>query len=382
MAPGSRIDERTEARREFRQATGLTYENGMPRVSADFLLRAAAVAGQAATILLTWPLWNVRHFSLDPPSPPLLPAFAWMPQWPMGAALLASLVLVIAWPRVGIWLHAALLTLAMLMDQTRMQPECVSFVLLMVGSLEAAGAKLIGRAHLLALWFFAGFHKLFSPGYYAGVMPFLLGPFSAKLPATTYHVMGGAGALFEMSLAVMAIIPHTRRYAAAFGAVMHSVLFLWLAIALRWNSAVWGWNAALAVASCALLLPWRSTLIANWQGAGGWARTAATIVLISPIGYYFGLVDAFLAHCVYSNNVPEARVIVPGSDPPTEVFLANLADELNVGLPPVPRLYEQYFEIVGQPGERLVIDDPRWWAKWRGQQRREILKSDGKPPNR
>src|SRR5206468_12969571 len=35
---------------------------------------------------------------------------------------------------------------------------------------------------IFALWFFAGFHKLLSAGYYTGVMRFLLLPFSDHVP--------------------------------------------------------------------------------------------------------------------------------------------------------------------------------------------------------
>ncbi len=227
---------------------------------------------------------------------------------------------------------------------------------------------------MLALWFFAGFHKLFSAGYYSGVMVYLLSPVSSKFSPSVYHTVGAAGALFEMSLAVLAIVPRTRRVAAVLGAAMHGALFLWLAIALRWNSAVWGWNLTLAVASVALLWPWRSQWIVDWRGASVWARAIAALVLLSPIGYYFGLIDAFMAHCVYANNTPEAWIVAAGIDPPTHIFISNMADELNVSVPPSPRLYEQFFDIVALPGDRLVIEDPRWPAIWSGTERREIVK--------
>ena len=304
MAAGSQLDRRTNVRKErpdLRQGKGLTDAFTVRRVSWNVLLRSAAVLGQATTILLTRQLWNVRQYDrfaslthLAPPTPPLLPALNWLPQFPIGELLVASLLVVMFRPRIGVALHAALLTLAMLMDQTRIQPECVSFVLLMVGSLESPGAKLIGRSHLIAMWFFAGFHKLFCAGYYAGVMHFLLTPLSNSFPSplchfppAVYYAIGAPCALFEMALGVMAIVPRTRRIAAVLGAAMHAILFLWLSLAVHWNSAVWSWNLALIVAGFALLWNWKSTLIADWRSVSFAGRAAALFLLLSPIGYYF-----------------------------------------------------------------------------------------------
>jgi hypothetical protein len=262
-----------------------------------------------------------------------------------------------------------------------MQPECVSFALLMVGSLPSPGAKLIGRSHLIALWFFAGIHKLFSAGYYAGVMRFLLLPLSQSLPlptvhlsAVVYYTIGIPCVMFEISLGVLAAVPRTRRIAAVLGAAMHVTLFLWLSLVLHWNSAVWSWNVALIVAGFALLWNWRTTWLADWRSVGPAARAAALFLLLSPIGYYFGLIDGFLAHCVYANNVPEAWIIVPDTEPGlSQIFVSDLDSQINVSVPPAPRLFEQYFQIVGQPGDKLVIYDPRWPAIWSGHEHREIV---------
>jgi hypothetical protein len=72
------------------------------------ILRWIVVAGQAATLLVTYRLWQVRE------SVPHLPLFdlpAWMqfaPLWP----LLASLIAVLVRPLIGIALHSVLLLVA------------------------------------------------------------------------------------------------------------------------------------------------------------------------------------------------------------------------------------------------------------------------------
>ncbi len=47
---------------------------------------------------------------------------------------------------------------------------------------------------------------------------------------------------------------------------------------------------------------------------------------------------------------------------------------LNVAIPPEHRLFEAYFNQVAEPGEKLIIEDPRWWARFQGFDHREIVK--------
>ena len=108
------------------------------------MLRIAAVYAQAATIVITWPVWQVRHYSATAnfPETPNLPAFP-LPQIDMGWLLLCSLVVVLFYPRRGVILHGALLLVAILLDQMRMQPECISLWVLMLGSLDSAGPRFL-----------------------------------------------------------------------------------------------------------------------------------------------------------------------------------------------------------------------------------------------
>ncbi|HEV3418615.1 MAG TPA: hypothetical protein VG056_17465 [Pirellulales bacterium] len=336
------------------------------------VLRFSAVVAQAGTIWITWPLWTARHYDPAQVSPvsPMLPAFP-LPQFDVFPWLLGSLVLVLFAPRWGVVLHGAMLFWAILLDQIRMQPECISLWVLMLGSLNSPGLKLLARSHLIALWFFAGFHKLISPGYYEAVVPFMAGRSPGDSPVAL-QVLGGMAALFEIALAVLAIFPRTRRLCAVVAAPFHLAVSWWLAFHLHWNESVCPWNAAIAVAGFTLIWPWRSSFREDWRDVSRPARVAVAFVLFSPLLFYVGLFDPFMSYCIYSSNVPEAWIVVPGGE--SIPISSLLGPELNVAIPPEHRLFEAYFEQVGQPGDKLIIEDPRWWARFRGYDHREIVK--------
>lgn len=127
---------------------------------------------QAATILLTWPVWQVHRF------PPMLPALP-LPQISSGVILLITLVGILFRPLTGLSLHTAVVLYSILVDQTRLQPEIVSLVILMWGSLAFRSLKILARAHLVSLWFFVGLNKVLSSGYRAN-FKFLHHPFSSS----------------------------------------------------------------------------------------------------------------------------------------------------------------------------------------------------------
>ncbi len=65
----------------------------------------------------------------------------------------------------GIVLHSVTLFYAIITDLTRIQHECFSPVILLWANAASDNAKTIARAHLAAMWFFAGFHKLLAPAF-------------------------------------------------------------------------------------------------------------------------------------------------------------------------------------------------------------------------
>ncbi len=78
--------------------------------------------------------------------------------------------------------------------------------------------------------------------------------------------------------------------------------------------------------------------------------------LLYPLGFYFKVSDAYLSHNLYSSNTAEASICRG----PTGSGLCLTApfftlDTLNVPLPPEPRLFVQWFELICQPEEKLRI---------------------------
>ncbi len=322
--------------------------------------------------MLTWPLWSVRHFNPNqtPMQNPMLPAFD-LPQMEVGWLLLGTLALVLVMPRWGVAFHAIALVWAILLDQWRMQPQFVSIVVLMAGTLDSPGLRLIARSHLISLWFFSGFHKLISPQYYEGVVPFFSGYAKWALPMG-FQIVGAIAPPFEIALAVLAIIPRTRQICAWLAAPFHLGILLWLALKLHWNESVCPWNAALIVAAFALIFPWRTALRADLKPLWRPVKAAVWFMLLSPLLFYVGLLDPFLAYCVYTNNTPEALVVK--ADGRQNWINALPDDRLKVAIPPEHRLFEAYFNQIAEPGDKLIIEDTRWFARLFGWDRREIMK--------
>ena len=337
-------------------------DGSVGQASAALALRCALVAAQAATVLVTWNVWEPRSF------PPLLPLVP-LPGFPAGQAMLASLALVLAWPRVGVPLHALVLALAIVADQSRLQPHVISMATLLWAATGTPGGQVVARASLAALWTYAGVHKLTSPAYYGLSGPWLLAAVWPGGPSWLGPVIAAAVAVTEIFLGCGCFVPRLRTAVAAVAAVFHLATFAVLAGRLQWNTAVWPWNLALAVAGPAVLLAWRGRGFgAEWSAATRVARAAAIALLVLPAGYWLGVVDAFLAHCVYADNRPKAYVCTPFS----RTDLDAICLRLGVALPPAHRLYAPFFRGIGRPGEWLEVEDPRWIAHVRGFARRKI----------
>lgn len=327
--------------------------------------RTLLAAAQVATVVLTWPLWTVRD------SPPNVPLLA-VPRIDAGLPLLAGIAAAWLLPRRGLALQAAILLWAIVSDQCRIQPHMLSMLCLACGTIPGSrGGVLVARGSLVALWFFSGVHKLTSPAFFSGTMPALLSalglPWGARASLACGAAIGGG----EIALAVACILPATRRAVPAAACCVHSLIVLVLSPwGLDWNPEVVPWNVVLAFAGFALVAPWRDPLPgAAWRLAGRPARVAAVLLLLGPVGYWLGLVDAYLAHCLYSNDAPRAFICTPFG----RRDLQLVCHAAGVQVPPAHRLFEPIFLGVGRPGEWLEVEDPRWIAAWCGRSRRTIL---------
>jgi hypothetical protein len=337
---------------------------------AEWAVRAVLVAAQAATVLMTWRVWEPRTH------PPMLP-LVHLPDVHAGWPMLASLAVALPWPRIGVPLHTAVLAVAIVADQSRMQPHLLSLATLLWGTTGWAGGRIVARAGLGALWCYAGIHKATSPPYYTTSGAWMLRAVCPGGPAWLGPVVAAAVAGTEIFLGVGCFVPRIRRAAAVAAVPFHLATFSVLAFRLGWDAPVWPWNLALAVAGPAFLMQWRGPgLGGSYASAGVAARVAAVTLLVLPLGYWLGVVDAFLAHCVYADNRPRAYVCTPFS----RTELDQLCQRLGVALPPAHRHYAPLFRGIGRPGEWLEIEDPRWVARWFGFSRRTISWQDVADP--
>lgn len=337
-----------------------------PAFPIDGALRAILVAAQIATVLVTWRVWGPRS---HPPMLPLVDLPTLHAGWPM----LASLAVVLGWPRIGVPLHSLVLAAAIVADQSRMQPHVISLATLLWGTTGWPGGLVVARAALAALWTYAGIHKLTSPAYYTVSGGWLLRAVWPDGPVWLAPTLAAAVAATEVFLGCGCFVPRLRKTVAVVAAAFHLAAFAVLAFRLQWDMPVWPWNLALAAAGPGLVMPWRGPGLGVERAAAGRpARIAAIVLLLMPAGYWLGVVDAFLAHCVYADNRPKAYVCTPFS----RTDLDGICLRLGVVLPPAHRLYGPFFHGIGRPGEWLEIEDPRWIARQGGFARRKIRWDD------
>jgi hypothetical protein len=135
--------------------------------------------------------------------------------------------------------------------------------------------------------------------------------------------------------------------------VVHAGVLVTL-LASGWNSAVWPWNLALALAPIGLFraAPASATALA-WHAR----RLVPAALLAYPALFYVGLVDAYVSHNLYSSNTAEGYVCA-GDGACGQLAYAPV-DALNVPLPPEPRLYRQWFARACEPGEQLTVESIR-----------------------
>jgi hypothetical protein len=300
-------------------------------------LTVAIASAQAATILLTWPLWQLRE------APPNLPLVA-LPV-PCGALLLATLAPVVRWPLVGAVAHAVALALACLLDVTRFSPAPVSLALLLVTTARPS-AEPIARAHLGALWLWAGVGKLISPAFFASISPAIARALPSWMPAR--ELVGPSLALAEVLLGLLALLsPFAPRRAGAavvvLGPIMHGAALVTLVLA-GLNRGVWAWNAALALLALALF-----HRPATSPSSPGWALVPSVVLWLLPAGYPLGL-HPTLAHQLYTGATPATLTCrAAGCAADTEARAGLSA--LGVPVPPSVGTLRAYFEATCEPGD-------------------------------
>lgn len=374
----------------------------------------------ALTYYKTSKAWGPRADDF-PPVLPLWEGSPTLPQFDLYWPLLVTLALVPFIARLGLILHSITLFYAILTDLTRIQPECFSPVILLWATLPSDNTKTIARAHLAAMWFFAGFHKLMAPAFLIHVGPeiftYLL---KLDLNREVAYVLGIMVALTEICVGLGVIFPRTRRLAASVAIVMHFVIFLGATsipeglVALahgdhevaakalnpaNWYQPVWPWNLLLMWAGVTFFWNYYDSPLALWRKLTIPVRVIVAILLISPLGYYLGLVNPYLANCIYSGNFI-IGIRIPANTkeitPPTRDTIANTAiprdwkslgsetsleENMGISLPPSERMFQRFFAKTGKTHERMILLYPSSMAFFTGIKERELWLGHGEKIN-
>lgn len=326
--------------------------------------RTIAALAQCATVWITWKLWLVRT---SPPNLPLGPTIA----LPFGHALIATALLAVIAPRVGAVLHAIVLAVAIAADLTRVQPASYCFAILLLATAFGASATALGRLFLASLWFYAGFNKLLSHGWFTGTAPWLLTAIVKHPTPWVSKWFPWVIAAGELSLGPLALIPRTRKLAALGAIALHVGILVDLGPwGHNWNRAVWPWNLGLALAAPLLLWPWhgeapRETAARTHKLALG----AGLALLIAPALWHVGMFPAYFAHHLYSEDLPTARWCTSDSACSNERGNDEVYAALQVPLSPSVPIIRAHFLARCQRGETLIIEESRRWFVRRGQGR-------------
>jgi hypothetical protein len=160
-------------------------------------------------------------------------------------------------------------------------------------------------------------------------------------------------------IGLLALFPYTRKLAGFHALGVHGGILLTLSpLGRNWNESVWPWNIALAFAGFALIWPWKESPLKTVVRCHPLTRVFILLILLSPAGWFFGITDSYLAHHLYSSDVPHVAA--------TSVRTGMSWSVFKVPLPPEHRLFEQYFRLTCSPGDAMIIRDTRWWYRRRG----------------
>jgi hypothetical protein len=238
----------------------------------------------------------------------------------------------------------------------RIQPEVLSLALLMALPVVGTAGVAISRFHLSSLWLWSGVNKVLSTGWSTGGAAFI---------ASSLHVSGLRPAVVvglpaaELALGAASLWRRTWPVVRWLAPALHTGILLTLSpVFADWNSAVWPWNVALAVAGFALF---RNERPAAARADAPRSRprqnvavaVAGGLLLAYPALFYVGSVDTYLAHNLYTSNTAAAAVCEPSGRCDSGPF--NTFGPLNVPIPPEPRLFNALFDKTCQPGQQLLI---------------------------
>ena len=175
-------------------------------------------------------------------------------------------------------------------------------------------------------------------------------------------------AITEVSLGLLCFVPRARWVVAITALVAHGTILVWNCLGPHCNLV--GWNVVLGLAGFVLILPWREWPWVTWLRCNLFTKVATIVLLVSPALFYVNGIAAYLSYCVYVPNNPFAVLYRPGEEPKGVVFLGY--EVVNFPLSPSQSILEAYFSKIRQPGDVMVIHDPRPWAEAHGMNGRQL----------
>lgn len=268
---------------------------------------------------------------------------------PFGPLLVLSALGAAIRPRIFGPLQCALVALAILADQTRLQPEILSLAVLMTAPAFGPAGRQLTRWVLAAMWLWAGIHKALSYGW----TDWYASEIAADLHQPGIGALVAVGVpLLEVGLGCAALWRRTWPLTRWGGAAAHLGILLWLSplVASR-NIAVWPWNVALVVAAFVLFAPDEPVWARQRRP---WAIATALALILAPATSYRTGELAYLSHHLYSASVPEAISCGSrgcGND-------VTDTSGLRVPFPPHPMAFRARFERTCDPGDRLMVTWP------------------------
>ena len=311
------------------------------RSTTQQLLLLIAVVAQLISLLITWPLWNIRS------DVPHLPAFEHtLPQISFGWVLVISLVVTPFRPKFGIWTHFTLMLFACLFDQMRAQPQFLATWILMLATVSQ-NWKNYTRWFLVSLWIWAGLQKAISPDWNAH-RAFNTAAAIGLDPAAWYTVVAIVVAASESSVGLLAWFKP--KWGAAGCILLHLGIAIYLSpLGIDWNYSVLPWNLASAIIGAWIL--WTCDASPTKP-----QRAAFAAFMLAPVGFFFGLLDHGYAHVLYSGSIPQG--LITRADGSTELIKGW--GDLAIPFPNERRTIKQRFSAASKEGDRLHILDPRW----------------------
>ena len=307
-------------------------------------LTVLVVLAQGMTVVISWPLWQIRNQMPNLPSrfyeavggPQI--DFAWL--------MMVTLALVLVRPRGGTLLHGGILLWACLADEMRTQPQFVALWLLMIATTHESGL-FWGRWFLVSMWFWAGLHKILSEEWFADAGWWVfdrLGGSSENL----FRIFAWGVALAELFLGAVAII--RPRAVAWFCLAMHvGIVGMLSPFGIDWNYSVIPWNLTSGIVGCWILANSEN----GFPKENHW-RVVAAAWLIYPLGFYLGWVDHGIGNILYSAGIP--RGLITNSSASIDI---RGWTEINVPFPNERRTLSEHFRRSSVAGDKLHIADPR-----------------------